>query len=144
MSKKESLKYKDPFTVIPLENHPDKRGNLFEILRLSETDVSSEGCLSFSTINQGEMRGDHYHQKKKMWFTCVSGEVVFLLEDAEGNKTKLVINSVQPTAVYCAPRTVRAIYNKKVEPAIIVFFASAENNPENPDIFHHHIDYGTD
>lgn len=131
----------DKFKIIKLLNKKDKRGSLFEIIRLSDIGIKDRGCLFFSTINHNERRGDHYHKHKKMWFTCVHGEVIVLLEDTKGNKKRFKINSINPKVIFCEPEIARALYNKKPDPAIIVWFSSTENDKNKPDVYKKYINY---
>jgi UDP-2-acetamido-2,6-beta-L-arabino-hexul-4-ose reductase len=135
--------FKEPFDIVPLENHSDPRGTLFEILRFKDQKVPGEGYLYTFTINRGQRRGDHYHTKKLEWFTCVAGEAVVLLEDKDGNKKKIVLSAAAPAIIYCGPYTSHALYNEKKEIAVIVSYGSKQHDPVDPDTFKKFIDYDT-
>jgi len=132
--------FKEPYDIVYLEKHSDKRGDLFEILRFKDQGVPSEGYIYSFTINPGERRGDHYHEKKREWFSCVNGEVVVLIEDRDGNKEKIILNTDKPAVAYCGPHTSHAFYNKSEKPAVIVSYGSKQHDPDNPDTFKKFID----
>lgn len=127
------FKFKEPFDVIPLEKHSDKRGDLFEILRFKDWGVPGEGYVYTFSINPGERRGDHFHERKLEWFTCVSGTAIILLEDRDGNKKKFPISSDSPVLVYCGPGTVHALMNETDKPAVLVSYGSKQHDPNDPD-----------
>lgn len=133
--------FKEPWDIIELTKHTDARGDLFEILRFKDYHVPGEGYAYTFTINPGQRRGDHYHERKLEWFSCVWGEAVVLLEDRDGNKKKILLGSDKPLLVFCAPYTVHALYNEKETPAVLVSYGSKQHDPEDPDTIAKHIDY---
>lgn len=123
------------FEIIYLEKHSDPRGDLFEILRFKDQKIPGKGYLYCFTINPGQRRGDHYHTKKHEWFSCVSGQAVALIEDKEGKKKKIMLDSDKPSVIYCGPYTAHALYNESKTPAVIVSYGSKEHDPKDPDTF---------
>lgn len=133
--------FKEPFDILNLESHTDDRGTLFEILRFKDQGVPGGGYLYCFSVNPGQRRGDHYHEKKQEWFTCVSGEVVVLLEDKDNNKKKIILSAGHPAIVYCGPYTSHALYNESKLPAVVVSYGSAQHDPDNPDTYRKFIEY---
>lgn len=127
--------FKEPFDIVDLTKHSDPRGDLFEILRFKDFKVPGEGYIYCFTINQGARRGDHYHERKLEWFSCVSGEAIVLLEDVDGNKKKIILSAIEPKIVYCGPGTSHALMNEKKEPAVMISYGSKQHDPEDPDTF---------
>ena len=124
---------KKQIEITELETHIDKRGSLNEILRFKDQEVPGGGQLYTFSINPGERRGDHYHERKHEWFTCVYGKAIILMEDKKGNKKKVVLNSQKPTVVYNAPYTSHAFLNETDEVAILVSYGSSQHNTADPD-----------
>jgi len=133
--------FKKLYAIVELETRSDKRGSLFEILRFKDNNVSGEGQLYTFTINPGQRRGDHYHEKKEEWFSCVYGEAVILLEDEFGNKKKVILKHTEPKIIYCGEKTIHALYNEKETPSVIVSYGSHQHDPDDPDTFFKFIDY---
>lgn len=125
--------FKEPFDIVPLENHSDPRGNLFEILRFKDWGVPGEGYIYTFTINPGQRRGDHYHERKLEWAACVAGEAVVLFEDKDGNQTKAVLTPEKPTLVYFGPGTSHAFYNESDKPAVLISYGSKQHDPNDQD-----------
>lgn len=129
------FKFKEPYDVIDLETHADPRGFLFEIMRFRDQNIPGEGYLYTFSVNLGERRGDHYHTKKQEWFTCVYGEVVILVEDKNGNKNKIILNTKEPKLLYFGPYTSHAILNESKEVAVLVSYGSKQHDPKDEDTF---------
>lgn len=132
--------FKEPFKIIPLAKHSDKRGDLFEILRFKDQNVPGEGYIYTFSVNSGERRGDHYHTKKQEWFTCVYGEAMVLIEDKKGNKQKIILNASEPKLLYFGPYTTHAILNEGKNIAVIVSYGSKQHDPNDQDTFSKIID----
>ncbi len=125
--------FKEPFEVIVLKKHSDRRGDLFEILRFKDQSIPGKGYVYCFSINPGQRRGDHYHTKKQEWFSCVAGRAVVLIEDKKGNKKKVILDSKKPAVIYCGPYTSHALYNTSKTPAVLISYGSRQHDPENPD-----------
>lgn len=127
--------FKEPFDVVELKMHADPRGTLNEILRFSDQEIPGGGYIYTFSVNPGARRGDHYHEKKREWLTCVSGKITVLLETSDGAKHTVVLNAEKPAVVYFGPGTAHAILNESSLPAIAVSYGSTQHNPDDPDTF---------
>lgn len=125
--------WKDPYDVLDLERHVDPRGQLFEILRFKDQNVPGEGQLYTFSIEPGQRRGDHYHEHKREWFTCVYGKATILLNAPDGKRALIELDSEKPKIVYSAPKTVHTLMNNEKSPAVIVSYGSTQHDHENPD-----------
>ena len=101
---------------------------MFEIL-----DVPEAGYIYTFTINPGARRGDHYHEQKREWFTCVAGRVTILLETPEGKKERIILDAEHPRIVYNAPGVAHAFLNETATPAVMVAYGFPRHDPSNPD-----------
>ena len=132
MSKKKN--WKAPFDFLNLKSFKDKRGMLFEILRFEDFNIPGNGQLYTFSINPGQRRGDHYHNKKQEWFTCVSGEAVVLLSNKNDRKA-IKISADKPKVVYAAPGTAHALINDSNKVAVIVSYGSKQHDPQDEDTY---------
>ncbi len=121
--------------IYELCNHSDHRGELFEVLRFKDQEVPGPGYLYCFTINPGERRGDHYHEKKHEYFACVSGVAIALVEEKSGKRHRIILDSKNPVAVYNAPLTAHAFLNESNNTAVLIAYGSRQHDPENPDTF---------
>jgi len=127
--------FNEPYSIIRLESHIDPRGYLFEILRFKDGNIPANGYIYCFAVNPGQTRGGHYHTKKKEWFSCVSGEATVLVEDQDGSKEKIILNTINPVVVYCGPYISHTFYNETQSPAVIVSYGSKQHNSEDQDTF---------
>lgn len=133
--------FKEPYEVVSLKKHSDKRGDLFEILRFKDQKVPGEGYIYCFSINPGERRGDHYHTKKLEWMSCVAGEAVILVESEEGKKEKVVMSADDPKVIYFGPGTSHSVLNEKEEPAVVVSYGSKQFDPSDTDTVSKFIEF---
>lgn len=126
--------WKEPFDVHNLKNYRDQRGYLFEVLRFTDQYIPSGGQLYTFSIEPGMRRGDHYHNKKQEWFTCVSGEAIVLLSNKNDRKA-IKISADKPKVVYAAPGTAHALINNSNKVAVIVSYGSKQHDPKDEDTF---------
>jgi UDP-2-acetamido-2,6-beta-L-arabino-hexul-4-ose reductase len=125
--------WREPFDVLTLRAHKDPRGMLFEILRFEDHDVPAGGQLYTFSIEPGARRGDHYHERKREWFTCVHGEAEVLLTASDGREGAFLLRSDEPSVVYAGPGTSHALINRGEALAVIVSYGSTQHDPEDPD-----------
>jgi dTDP-4-dehydrorhamnose 3,5-epimerase-like enzyme len=130
-----------PYEHIRLQDYPDNRGNLFEILRFKDQGVPGEGQIYCFTIVPGVRRGDHYHTMKREWASCVSGKVSVLVEDKDGNKEKILLHADEPSVIYFHPYTVHTFINEGDALATIVSYSSKQLDKENPDTIPKRIEF---
>jgi len=60
---------------------PDERGRLFEMLRNDEPLFRKFGQVYCTSVNQGVVKGWHYHKKQVDNFVCVSGMIKLVVYD---------------------------------------------------------------
>lgn len=124
-----------PFDIEPLVDHVDPRGFLIELLRFRDFGIPGEGQLYTFSIEPGKRRGDHYHLRKREWFTCVHGEAVVLLSSSDGQTGACRISPREPRIVYAAPGTAHALLNDTNEVAVIVSYGSEQHDPNDEDTY---------
>ena len=126
-------KWNKPYCIETLETHIDDRGALFEMLRMTSQEIPKGGQFYIYTVAPNTRRGDHFHEKKLEWFTCVSGEVKLFLKTSIGEKISENLSAKTPKLVFAGPGTSHAIENNKTVEAVIAAYSSKEFEPENPD-----------
>jgi UDP-2-acetamido-2,6-beta-L-arabino-hexul-4-ose reductase len=124
-----------PFDIHKLTKRVDSRGFLFEILRFTDDDIPGQGQIYTFSIEPRQRRGDHYHKRKREWFTCVYGRAIVLLSNAEGKTCACEISSDDPCIVYAAPTTAHALLNETGQVAVVVSYGSEQHNPDDEDTF---------
>jgi len=118
-----------------LDKKVDDRGFVVEILR-SEQVNAAFGQIFISTVKPGKVKGNHYHKRKREWYSVVSGKVTVHFVDVKtGEKKKVVLDSKNPALLTINPGISHAITNEGKEEAIIIAYISESFNPEDPDTF---------
>lgn len=128
----------EPFELRERTLHEDSRGLLFEILRFADEGLEGQGQVYTFSIEPGQRRGDHFHTRKREWFTCVHGEATVLLEGSDGTCEAFVLTPRRPSVIYAGPHTAHALLNQGEQPAVIVSYGSAQHHPEDPDTYPKH------
>lgn len=131
------MEWKEPFDVLDLVPHTDKRGTLFEVFRYEDFNIPQGGYVYTFSINPYYRRGDHYHHKKVEWFTCVHGKAKVLLSTVDGKQEKVVeLSASDPKLVYAAAETIHALINEDEEVAVIVSYGTVPHDDGIPDTFY--------
>jgi len=127
-------KWQEPFGYIELRGHIDERGILFEMLRFKDQNIPGQGQIYICSIKPGRTRGNHYHLKKREWFTCAYGEVEMFLKHKD-TKKRIKVSATNPKVVYMGPGTYHSIANKGKSIAIVISYSSRQHDPKNNDTF---------
>lgn len=122
-----------PCGIEDLEVHCDERGVLYEALRFSSQAIPQGGQIYIYTVAPGARRGDHFHQQKSEWFTCVSGQLRLLMKTKGGDRFDEQLDSGAPRMVFAGPGTSHAVVNETEKEAVIVAYASKEFDSADPD-----------
>lgn len=122
-----------PYAIEPLTVHSDARGALYEALRFSSQGIPAGGQIYVYTVAPGARRGDHFHDNKSEWFTCVSGQVRLLMKTKHGDRVDQTLDADTPSMVFAGPGTSHAVVNETREVAVIMAYASKEFDPADPD-----------
>ena len=125
--------WSEPCAITDLEMHRDPRGILFEAFRFSSQRIPQGGQIYVYTVAPGARRGDHYHQHKSEWFTCVYGQLRLLMKTKDGDRFDEQLDSDSPRLVFAGPGTSHAVVNETDKEAVIVAYASKEFDPADPD-----------
>lgn len=89
----------------PLETKNDRRGSLVEAFKFP-----NDGQLFYVIINPGEMRGNHYHQRKVERFLVIWGDGEIQVRDrTTENIMKVGVNGHNPMVVTIVPNHTHSI-----------------------------------
>ncbi len=122
-----------PYAIEPLTVHRDVRGALYEALRFSSQNIPQGGQIYVYTLAPGARRGDHFHEHKSEWFTCVAGRARLLMKTKNGDRVDEALDADAPRMVFAGPGTSHALVNETHEVAVIMAYASKEFDPADPD-----------
>jgi UDP-2-acetamido-2,6-beta-L-arabino-hexul-4-ose reductase len=123
------------YDVIDLIPHVDERGGLFEVIRFKDFAIPGGGQVYTFTINPNKRRGDHYHLKKKEWFTCVYGKAKILLTTSKGEDVIMEISADDPKLIYAGAGTTHALMNEEETVAVIVSYGTVQHDDSDPDTY---------
>ena len=129
------MKWKKPYDMHKLVSHVDPRGFLIELLRFHDDGIPGKGQLYTFSIEPGMRRGDHYHLRKREWFTCVFGKATVLLSADTGKEFACELSPEEPKVVYAGPGTAHALLNNKDQTAVIVSYGSEQHAPDDEDTY---------
>ncbi len=121
------------YLIEDLEVHRDTRGALYEALRFSSQAIPAGGQIYVYTVAPGARRGDHFHERKCEWFTCVAGRVRLLMKTKDGDRVDETLDADLPRLVFAGPGTSHAVLNETEKEAVIVAYASKEFDPTDSD-----------
>jgi UDP-2-acetamido-2,6-beta-L-arabino-hexul-4-ose reductase len=122
-----------PYVLEELKVHRDARGDLYEAIRFSSQEIPKGGQIYVYTIAPGMRRGDHFHEHKSEWFTCVAGQARLLMRTEDGILVDEMLSSDAPRMAYAGPGTSHALINDASDVAVIMTYASKEFDPSDPD-----------
>lgn len=129
----EGILWRNAYVIEDLQVHGDERGILYEVLRFSSQNITQGGQIYAYTVAPGARRGDHFHQHKSEWFTCVSGQLRLLMKTKDGYRVDELLDSDSPRLVFAGPGTSHAVVNETDREAVIIAYASKEFDPAAPD-----------
>jgi len=103
----------DDFSVIKLEKHPTKdiidkheNGSLTVVWRDWDQIISHEPKMVYvSSVNPNEIKGPHIHTKRNSYFSCIHGNVIFIIKNNDGTFSEIESNPENGVMVF-VPRGV--------------------------------------
>ena len=129
----------DKFHSINLENHPTKdisdgriNGNLTVVWRDWDTKLDIEPKMIYvTTVNPGEKKGPHLHTKRDSYMVCISGKVVFIVKDNEGNYNEIISSEDKPVLVHVPKNLASAHVNIAKKNSIVLVLANISWKPND-------------
>ena len=94
--------------IIDLENHETKdnrdehtNGSLTVVWRDWDNIIKDELKMIYVTsVNPGETKGPHLHTKRNSYFTCIHGEVIFIIKKKSGQYQEIRAKAETPVLVF--------------------------------------------
>ena len=98
---------------INLENHPTKdisdshvNGSLTVIWRDYDNIIKNSPKMVYvSSVNPNEVKGPHTHTKRNSYFSCIHGNVIFIIKNNDGTYSEIESNPENGVMVF-VPRGV--------------------------------------
>ena len=109
----------DETQKIKLEKHDTKdihdghtNGSLNVIWRDWDNIIANHPKMVYVTsVYPQEVKGPHLHLKRHSYFTCIQGEVLFIIKEKNGKYLEIKSNSENPTLVHIPPNIATAHIN---------------------------------
>ncbi|RJQ38243.1 hypothetical protein C4559_02095 [Candidatus Microgenomates bacterium] len=118
----------------PLKKLGDFRGYLIQCDYPEISKKIKHFLISYS--KKDVVRGNHYHKRKREWFSILQGKTKLFLHDLKtGKKSSYIISSKKPELVEMEPFVAHTIKNIGSEELIFFEIIDEEFNPEDPDTY---------
>ena len=99
---------KEDEITINLETHQTKdiqdehvNGELTVVWRDWDKIVKNEPKMIYvSSVNPGERKGPHTHTKRNSYFSCIHGNVIFIIKNSHGSYSEIDSNQEKGVMVY--------------------------------------------
>jgi dTDP-4-dehydrorhamnose 3,5-epimerase len=109
----------DEINEINLEIHETKdihdahvNGSLTVIWRDWDQIISKHPKMIYvSSVKPQEVKGPHVHLKRHSYFTCIHGEVVFVIKKNNDEYVEITCNSEHPSLIHVPPNIATAHVN---------------------------------
>ncbi|HLD28624.1 MAG TPA: hypothetical protein VJB67_03335 [Patescibacteria group bacterium] len=118
-----------------LKLNSDDRGTFVEVFKFPED--GRDGQISFSTSKPGVVRGNHYHQERKLEKFCViSGKAELKQRNREtGEIIKHIFDGENPEVVDILLNHTHNIKNIGDDVMYLLIWANEIFNPDDPDTY---------
>jgi UDP-2-acetamido-2,6-beta-L-arabino-hexul-4-ose reductase len=115
----------------------DPRGYLVELMKRSDVSNDLFGQLYLSVARPGEVRGNHYHLRKKEWFYVMKGKgLLAALDRKTGVRSEMTLSDKNPRLIFIEPNISHGIKNIGDEDLFLIAYVEEEEfNPADPDTF---------
>ena len=84
-----------------------------------------------SNVNSGEIKGPHIHTKRNSYFTCIHGEVLFIIKDENGEYIEIVSNEKDPILVHVPKNVPSAHINLSGNTSSVLALADIAWRPDD-------------
>ena len=130
------------FKIIDLEKHETKdnqdqhvNGSLTVVWRDWDNLIKNHPKMVYvNSINPGEIKGPHIHKNRTTYFSCISGNVVLVIQDNDGKFHEVKADSEKPVLVTVSNGTAAAILNPTTEIAKVLVLADTAWRPNDDEM----------
>ena len=125
--------------IVKLEKHETKdihdnhtNGELTVIWRDWDKIIKNHPKMIYiSSVNPDEIKGPHIHTKRESYFTCIEGEVVFILKTENGEYQEIFSGDKNPVMVHIPKNIPSAHINLSPKPSKILALADISWKPDD-------------
>lgn len=132
----------DQIQIIDLEKHDTKdikdnhiNGTLSVIYRDYDLIIKEKiNMVYVSSVNPGEIKGPHLHKKRNSYFSCIEGEVIFVVKDEYGKYLEIESSHEKPRLIKVPKGIPSAHINKSDKIARILVLADISWRPNDDEM----------
>lgn len=132
----------EEFREIKLEKHDTKdihdghiNGSLNVIWRDWDDVIKNHPKMIYITsVNAQEIKGPHLHLKRHSYFTCIEGDVVFIIKKNNGEYIEIKSNSENPNLIHIPPNIPTAHVNLSNNVSRILVLADIAWRPNDDEM----------
>jgi len=125
------------FKIIDLEKHETKdnqdqhvNGSLTVVWRDWDNLIKNHPKMVYvNSINPGEIKGPHIHKNRTTYFSCISGNVVLVIQDNDGKFHEVKADSEKPVLITVPNGIAAAIVNPTTKIAKVLVLADIAWRP---------------
>ena len=127
------------FKIIDLEKHETKdnqdqhvNGSLTVVWRDWDNLIKNHPKMVYvNSINPGEIKGPHIHKNRTTYFSCISGNVVLVIQDNDGKFHEVKADSEKPVLITVPNGIAAAIVNPTTKMAKVLVLADIAWRPND-------------
>lgn len=135
-------KMNDQIQIIDLEKHDTKdikdnhiNGTLSVIYRDYDLIIKEKiNMVYVSSVNPGEIKGPHLHKKRNSYFTCIEGDVIFVVKDEYGKYLEIESSHEKPRLIKVPKGIPSAHINKSDKIARILVLSDISWRPNDDEM----------
>ncbi len=127
------------FKIIDLEKHETKdnqdqhvNGSLTVVWRDWDNLIKNHPKMVYvNSINPGEIKGPHIHKNRTTYFSCISGNVVLIIQDNDGKFHEVKADSEKSVLITVPNGIAAAIVNPTTKIAKVLVLADIAWRPND-------------
>ena len=127
------------FKIIDLEKHETRNnqdqhvnGSLTVVWRDWDNLIKNHPKMVYvNSINPGEIKGPHIHKNRTTYFSCISGNVVLVIQDNGGKFHEVKADSEKPVLITVPNGIAAAIVNPTTKIAKVLVLADIAWRPND-------------
>ena len=127
------------FKIIDLEKHETKdnqdqhvNGSLTVVWRDWDNLIKNHPKMVYvNSINPGEIKGPHIHKNRTTYFSCISGNVVLVIQDNNGKFHEVKADSEKPVLITIPNGIAAAVVNATTKIAQVLVLADVAWKPND-------------
>ena len=127
------------FKIIDLEKHETRNnqdqhvnGSLTVVWRDWDNLIKNHPKMVYvNSINPGEIKGPHIHKNRTTYFSCISGNVVLVIQDNDGKFHEVKADSEKPVLITVPNGIAAAIVNPTTKIAKVLVLADIAWRPND-------------